>query len=127
MLIEMDSALLDCRLYLSTLIYAGLSMSLAVISVFLPSIIRVLGYSGAKANPMTVPVYVTSYGCLIISAWISDFTQNRSPPKFAGGGISGTGDLLLGLLHDHYARYASTFLIVVISLTMTPPSSDHNC
>jgi hypothetical protein len=100
---------------------------LAVISVFLPSIIRVLGYSGAKANLMTVPVYVTAYVCLIISAWISDFTLNRSLPIFAGGCIWETGYLLLGLLHDHYARYASTFLVVVVSLTMTPLSSDHYC
>lgn len=121
----MDSALLDYHLYLFTLIYAGLSMSLVVISVFLPSIIRVLGYSGAKANLMTVSV--TAYICLIISAWFSDFTQNRSLLIFAGGCISGTGYLLLGLLHHHYARYASTFLIVVVSLTMTPLSSDPNC
>jgi cyanate permease len=102
-----------------------------VISVFLPTIVRVLGYSGAKANLMTVPIYVTAYICLIISAWISDFTQNRSLPIFAGGCISGVGYLLLGLLHDHYTRYASTFLIVVVSLTMTgvepPLSSDHHC
>lgn len=95
MLIDMDSALLDCRIYVFTLIYARLSMSLAVISVFLSSIIRVLGYSGAKANLMTVPVYVAAYVCLILSAWISDFTQIRSLPIFAGGCMSGTGYLLL--------------------------------
>lgn len=93
MLTDMDSALLDYRLYLFTLIYTGLSLSLAVISVFLPSIIRVLRYSGAKANLMTVPVYVTANICLIICAWISDLTQNRNPLIFAGECISGVGYL----------------------------------
>lgn len=41
-------------------------------------------------------------------------------------GIQGS-DVKRYARHDIYARDASTFLIVVVSLTMIPLSSDHHC
>ncbi|KAH8665187.1 major facilitator superfamily domain-containing protein [Tricladium varicosporioides] len=111
-LAQMKSAFLDYRLYLFVLIYSGLSLSLAVISIFLLTIVGDLGYKAIYANLMTVPVYATAYGCLLTTAWASDRTRMRGIPIMIGGALSGIGYILLGILTSDKARFASTFLVV---------------
>lgn len=96
-------------------IYSGLSLSLAVLSIFLPTIIGELGYHAVSANLMTVPVYGTAYAMLLITAYLSDRFQQRGIAVACGGFVSGTGYLLLGLLHDTKARFAMTFLAATVS------------
>lgn len=113
--LTVSSAFLDYRLYLFAFIYSGLSLSLAVMSVFLPTIVATLGYESVKANLMTAPAYASAYVCLLLTAHLSDRTRLRGAPIAVGGLIAGTGYVLLGLLHEHRARYASAFLAVVVS------------
>lgn len=99
-------------------IYSGLSLSLAVLSVFLPTIVATLGYASVEANLMTAPVYASAYICLLVTARLSDLTRMRGVPIAIGGCIAGTGYVLLGLLHGNRGRFASTFLAAVVcSLT----------
>ncbi|KAB2568687.1 putative transporter [Lasiodiplodia theobromae] len=110
---QVKGAFLDYRLYLFAFIYSGLSLSLAVMSVFLPTIVATLGYESVQANLMTAPAYASAYICLLLTAHLSDRTRLRGAPVAVGGFIAGTGYVLLGLLHEHRARYASAFLAVV--------------
>ncbi|KAH8901456.1 MFS general substrate transporter [Thozetella sp. PMI_491] len=109
---QVKGAFRDYRLYLFVLIYSGLSLSLAVSSIFLPTIVGLLGYTSVQANIMTVPVYATAYCCLVIVAWLSDKTRMRGIPIMLGGTISGLGYILLGVVSDNRARYAFCFLSV---------------
>jgi hypothetical protein len=119
-LLNFDSAFKDFRLYLFCVIYAGLSLSLAVMSIFLPTIIGELGYHAIAANLMTAPVYGTAYACLLLTAYISDLVNQRGIPIAIGGLISGIGYLLLGLLNDQKARYAAAFLAATVSFSFPP-------
>src|ERR1700694_637302 len=56
---------------------------LYAISLFLPSIVAGLGYSGPTAQLLTVPVYVCACGVCILMAFFSDRSQRRGP--FVGG------------------------------------------
>ncbi|KAB5511617.1 major facilitator superfamily transporter [Coniochaeta sp. 2T2.1] len=49
------------------------------ISLFLPTIIRTLGYTSSKAQLMTVPIYITAAILAVVFAWISDKVGKRSP------------------------------------------------
>lgn len=49
------------------------------ISLFLPTIIRTLGYTKEKAQLMTVPIYITAAILAVIVAWTSDRVGKRSP------------------------------------------------
>lgn len=49
------------------------------ISLFLPTIIRNLGYSSSKVQLMTVPIYITAAILAVIVAWTSDRVGKRSP------------------------------------------------
>ena len=108
-------AFLDFRLYLFVLIYSGLSLSLAVAAVFLPTIVATLGYHSVTANLMTAPVYATAYCLLLITAWLSDKARMRGLPIMIGGTISGVGYILLGTLKNETARYITCFLAISVS------------
>lgn len=112
------SAFKDYRLYLFCLIYSGLSLSLAVAAVFLPTIIEDLGYHSVKANLMTAPVYATAYVCLILTAMVSDRLRMRGMAIALGGLIAGIGYVLLGVLRQESARYACCFLAVTVGSSM---------
>lgn len=49
------------------------------ISLFLPSIIRNLGYSSSSAQLLTIPVYITASILAVVAAWFSDRVGKRSP------------------------------------------------
>ena len=49
------------------------------ISLFLPTIIRELGYQSSQAQLMTVPIYITAAIIAVIAAWCSDRLGRRSP------------------------------------------------
>lgn len=49
------------------------------ISLFLPTIIRNLGYSSSTAQLMTVPIYITAAILAVVFAYISDRAGKRSP------------------------------------------------
>lgn len=115
------SALKDYRLYLFCVIYAGLSLSLAVLSIFLPTIIGDLGYHAVYANLMTTPVYAWAYVVLLITAYWSDRLQQRGLAVMTGGVISGIGYILLGVLHNEKSRFAMAFLAATVSRTQSLP------
>ncbi|KAK2486098.1 hypothetical protein H9L39_00025 [Fusarium oxysporum f. sp. albedinis] len=105
-------AFLDYRLYLFCVMYSGLSLSLAVAAVFLPTIVKDLGYHSVQANLMTAPIYAVAYVTLLVTATLSDRFRTRGIPISIGGLIAGTGYICLGLLKDDLARYVTCFLAV---------------
>ncbi len=72
-------AVKDWQIYMHILVYYGICAPLYGISLFLPSIIRNLGYSNEKAQLMSVPVYITASIFSVIQAFISDKVGKRSP------------------------------------------------
>lgn len=92
-------------------------MSLAVVAVFLPTIINDLGYTAIKANLMTVPIYGASYIALLISSKVSDYTRQRGIISAIGCLISAVGFVLLGEIVDLHVRYGMSFLACVVGLS----------
>ncbi|KAL2212476.1 MFS general substrate transporter [Sarocladium strictum] len=109
---QVKAAFKDYRLYLFCIIYSGLSLSLAVAAVFLPTIVKDLGYHSVTANLMTAPIYATAYIALLITATLSDRFRVRGIPVMIGGTMAGIGYILLGTLSHDTARYISCFLAV---------------
>ncbi|KAM0499166.1 hypothetical protein ACHAP8_005877 [Fusarium lateritium] len=109
---QVKSAFKDYRLYLFCLIYSGLSLSLAVAAVFLPTIVKDMGYHSVTANLMTAPIYAVAYLTLLVTATMSDKYRVRGLPIAIGGLIAGTGYICLGVLKGHTARYVTCFLAV---------------
>jgi len=72
-------AFLDWQVWLNVWVYWGIVAPLYGISLFLPTIIKGLGYTSSTAQLLTVPIYITAAGLAILVAYISDKYGKRSP------------------------------------------------
>jgi len=73
------AAFIDWQIWLSILVYWGIVAPLYGISLFLPTIIKGLGYTSSTAQLLTVPIYITASGLAIGTAWASDRYGKRHP------------------------------------------------
>ncbi|KAL7917752.1 major facilitator superfamily domain-containing protein [Trichoderma austrokoningii] len=73
------SALKDWQIWVNIIVYWGVVCPLYGISLFLPTIIKNLGYTANKAQLMTVPIYITAAILAVVIAYASDRVGKRSP------------------------------------------------
>lgn len=75
-------ALTDPQVYLHAVLYWGVVCPIYGISLFLPSIVKTMGYQNSEAQLMTVPIYVIAAVCSIAQALVADKVGYRSPVVF---------------------------------------------
>ncbi|KAF2968781.1 hypothetical protein GQX73_g4834 [Xylaria multiplex] len=73
------AAFKDWQIWVNIFVYWGIVCPLYGISLFLPSIIKNLGYVSSTAQLLTVPIYVTAALLAIVVAYFSDRVGKRSP------------------------------------------------
>ncbi|KAI2784535.1 MFS general substrate transporter [Daldinia loculata] len=73
------AAFKDWQIWVNLFVYWGVVCPVYGISLFLPTIIRNLGYSASTAQLMTVPIYITAAILGVVFAFISDRLGKRSP------------------------------------------------
>ncbi|KAL4936211.1 hypothetical protein BDV06DRAFT_233626 [Aspergillus oleicola] len=76
---ECAKAFVDPKWYAFWTYQFSVDISLYGLTTFMPTIVSGLGYSGVKANLMTVPIYVCALIFFMIIAWFSDRTGYRGP------------------------------------------------
>ncbi|RDW22808.1 major facilitator superfamily domain-containing protein [Yarrowia lipolytica] len=76
---EVRKAFKDPQLYPQTLLYAAVLVPLYGVSLFLPTIVKNLGYTSSKAQLMTIPIYTVAAIASVLQAWVSDKFGLRSP------------------------------------------------
>lgn len=106
-------ALTDWKVYWAGAIYFCLNNALASTSVFLPSIVKSIGYSNADAQLYVVPPYVVAAAVTIFVALWSDYIQLRGPFMVIVTAISVAGYAILLGTDDNHAKYAGVFLVVM--------------
>ncbi|KAL9074817.1 MAG: hypothetical protein Q9157_004229 [Trypethelium eluteriae] len=74
----------DWQIWLNLLVYWGYNCPLYGISLFLPTIIKELGYKTTVAQLLTVPIYVAAAICTVLVAYFADRKKIRSPFIIAG-------------------------------------------
>lgn len=113
--------LLNPTTYLNGVVYAGLNLSLASISGFLPTIIQSFGYTAARAQLFTVPPYACATVMTLFISWSSDKTRQRGIFVIVSMLLSAVGfAILLGVTHNNAVRYFATFLIVTGAFSCIP-------
>jgi len=73
------AAFLDWQIWTNIWVYWGIVAPLYGISLFLPTIIRGLGYTSSTAQLLTVPIYITASVLAVTVAWFSDRYGKRFP------------------------------------------------
>ncbi|KAL3444614.1 high-affinity nicotinic acid transporter [Aspergillus insuetus] len=107
------SALQDPKTYLHAVIQFSVDISLFGFTTFMPALIKGMGYSGAQAQAMTVPVYVWATIAYFVIAVLADKKGMRGP--FILGAllflVVGYG-IMIGT-SNVAARYTALFIIAV--------------
>jgi len=100
----------DWKTYAFAIIYCGAVMPLYAFSLFLPTIIRQLGYSSTRANLLSVPPYAAAAVLTVFIGWLADRTGQRGLCNICVSfmGIAGFA-MQLGASQPG-VKYAGTFL-----------------
>ena len=122
-------ALQDWKTYLYMIIYGGSAGSLYAFSLFLPSIIKELGYTSSKANLLSVPPYAAAAVLTILVGWYADRTRTRGLYNILVSLLAAFGFILLIVSEEPRLKYAATYFAALgiyptISNTITWASNN---
>ncbi|THH32715.1 hypothetical protein EUX98_g1438 [Antrodiella citrinella] len=120
---EAKATLLDWRLYLHYLVYISISVPFSSISLFSPTIVLGLGYTGLQAQLFTVPPYAIAFVVTVLVSWASDKREMRSWGAFVSLMIAGISFFIQGGLpaESFKARYGLLCVAVSFSFAAIPP------
>ncbi|KAL4748847.1 hypothetical protein BDW72DRAFT_205268 [Aspergillus terricola var. indicus] len=104
------SSLKDWKTYAGMMIYMGADGSLYAFSLFVPTIINQLGYSGIRSQLLSVPPYAAAAIVTVAVGFIADRTRQRGICNILVSFLGITGFAMLLGAKSAGARYAGTFL-----------------
>ncbi|KAK5135549.1 hypothetical protein LTR08_005184 [Meristemomyces frigidus] len=125
------SALKDPKVWLYNACYHTLSLPLYTLSLFLPSIIKALGYSASSAQLLTIPPYALATFLTVVYAVVSEHYKRRAPFIMVSSLTAIIGYCMLLSNTDPTKRpgvsYAGTFLAAAgiypaVALTLSWPA-----
>ncbi|KII94771.1 hypothetical protein PLICRDRAFT_693103 [Plicaturopsis crispa FD-325 SS-3] len=108
---EVIRGVMDIQVWLTGIAYFGLIISLYSYSLFLPTIVSGLGYSGGAAQLHTVPPYVPAVVLTVIVAYLSDKLHWRGPFILIFLPLTIAGYILAITTDTNTGRYAAVFLM----------------
>ncbi|KAJ3787504.1 MFS transporter [Lentinula aff. detonsa] len=111
---EAKSTLKEWRLYLHYTIYICISVPFSSISLFAPTIVSGLGYTGLDAQLFTVPPYAVAFVVTVTISWLSDKYEKRSIATSACLFIAGIAFIV-------EARYGVLCIAVSFAFASIPP------
>lgn len=109
--LEVRRGLLDIQAWLTGFAYACFIVSLYSFSLFLPTIIAGLGFSGGAAQLHTVPPYVPAVVFTILVAFLSDRYMMRGPLILICLPLTIIGYIMAIVAKNNHTRYAAVFFI----------------
>ncbi|TDL29207.1 MFS general substrate transporter [Rickenella mellea] len=108
---EVIRGLTDIQVWLTGIAYLGLIVSLYSYSLFLPTIVAGLGYSGGRAQLHTVPPYVPAVFLTVIVAFLADRLKWRGPFILMFLPLTIAGYILAIVAKTTTGRYAAVFMM----------------
>ena len=100
----------DVTVWLYSFLWVGMSLPLYTLSLFLPTIIKNMGYTAAQAQLLTVPPYALAFITTITAAHLSFTLNKRGPYIIVGNFISLIGYIVLLSTTRTAAQYAGVML-----------------
>ncbi|KAL5052175.1 hypothetical protein BDW71DRAFT_193582 [Aspergillus fruticulosus] len=104
------NSLKDWKTYTGMMIYMGADGCLYAFSLFVPTIINQLGYSGIRSQLLSVPPYAAAALVTVAIGFIADRTRQRGICNILVSFLGITGFAMLLGAKSAGARYAGTFL-----------------
>lgn len=104
------AALGDWKTYGYMFIYMGCLCPLYAFSLFLPTILGGMGYSGTKLQLFSVPPYALGAVCTVLVGYVADRTRQRGLCNMVAASVGIVGFTMLIATSDPTTQYAGTFL-----------------
>jgi MFS family permease len=102
-------ALKDRKIWINSLIGIGAITPLYSISLFLPTIVKELGYSSSEAQLLTMPPYVFACICTVTASYFADKAGQRGVILLGFEGLAIFGFVFLAASAKPHVQYAGTF------------------
>jgi hypothetical protein len=90
--------------------YFSANVAFSSLPVFLPTILKAMGFSSINAQGLTAPPFFLSFLVVIATTYIADRTQQRGIMLAILSAIGGTGYVILAAASSVGARYFGVFL-----------------
>ena len=100
----------DWKTWAFAIIYMGCDGPLYAFSLFLPTIIKELGYQSTTANLLSVPPYAAAAILTVFIGWLADRTRQRGWCNFCVSILGIAGFAMLHAGTSPSVQYAGTFL-----------------
>lgn len=102
-------AVKDWKIWVHMLITIGIYTPLYSYSLFIPTIVRDLGYSNETAQLMSVPPYICACFCCISGGWLADRHGQRGIYMIGFCCVAILGFVLLICSQNNHVKYAGCF------------------
>lgn len=101
---------LDPKAWFTAFMYFSCNVSFSSLPVFLPTIIKDMGFTAINAQGLTAPPFFVSFLMTIFTSWIADRLQQRGLVIIAMSIIGAIGYVLLATCTTIGVRYFGVFL-----------------
>ncbi|EMR72243.1 putative mfs transporter protein [Eutypa lata UCREL1] len=102
--------LVDLKAWMCGLMYFCGNVSYSSLPVFLPTILKDMGYTAINAQGLSAPPSFAAFLFALITTWIADKTQQRCLVLVITSAIGGIGYIILATVETIGVRYFATFL-----------------
>ncbi|KAJ5690504.1 hypothetical protein N7462_004896 [Penicillium macrosclerotiorum] len=103
----------DPKAYMAAVMFFSCNVAFSSMPVFLPTIIKDMGYSSLQAQALSAPPYLVAFGVVLATAYVSDKTRSRSPYLIAHALVSSAAYLAIAItsyFHSHIPAGLHTFI-----------------
>ncbi|KAJ5345689.1 hypothetical protein N7452_003693 [Penicillium brevicompactum] len=107
---ELGETLLDVKAWLTAFMYFSCNVSFSSLPVFLPTILKEMGFTAINAQGLTAPPFFASFLATIATTWVADRTQQRGLMITGLSVVGGVGYILCATCTSVGARYFGVFL-----------------
>ncbi|CAF3091200.1 unnamed protein product [Rotaria sp. Silwood2] len=108
--VQVRSALSDWKIYIWSLCFFGMSVSIFSLSLFSPTIVLSLGFVAYQAQLLTTPPYAFAFITTMTTAYFSDKYAHRSIFILSWLAITMTGFVILIMAQNLSVKYFAVFL-----------------
>ncbi|KAJ5214965.1 Major facilitator superfamily domain general substrate transporter [Penicillium chermesinum] len=107
---EVVEILFDPKAWLLSFMYFSCNVSFSSLSVFLPSILKEMGFTSIDAQGLTAPVFFASFLVTLATPWIADRLQQRGYMIAGLSLIGSVGYILCATVKTVGVRYFGVFV-----------------
>ncbi|KAI1814205.1 MFS general substrate transporter [Poronia punctata] len=130
---DLGAVLVDPKAWMCALMYFAGNVTYSSLPVFLPTILKDMGYTAINAQGLSAPPSFAAFLFALITTWIADKSQQRCFVLFVTSAIGGAGYIILATVEKVGVRYFATFLASagvfstipnILALTLNNQGSD---